>query len=106
MKVTIEIYDTPQGPQWLAYPDTPWKGGRPFTAAEKLSHQLIMNLEAAAPITVVKEPEKPPEEDSLPLITNKEDNVIHADFSRNRKTAAQKWKEKLKCSTPSTTSSD
>jgi len=39
-KITIELYDPPQGPQWLAYPDVPWKGGRVFTAAEKIAHQL------------------------------------------------------------------
>jgi len=75
-KITIELYDTPQGPQWLAYPDVPWKGGRVFTAAEKIAHQLIMNLEQAVPIVAPIEKEKP----------KVEGNVVKVDFGKGRST--------------------
>lgn len=67
-KITIEVYDTPEGILWNAFPDKPWSGGRAFTPAEKLAHQLVFQLEQALP------PPPPPEKPKI------EGNVIHVDF--------------------------
>lgn len=83
-KITIELYDTPQGPQWLAYPDVPWKGGRVFTAAEKIAHQLIMNLEQAVPILApANAKQTSPVEKEKPKV---EGNVVKVDFGKGRST--------------------
>lgn len=78
-KITIEIFDTPEGHVgWTAYTDKPWTGGRAFTQAENIAHQVIMNLDASLPNASLPKPE-PPKPKEAP---KKEGNVIHVDFQK------------------------
>ena len=102
--ITITIYDKGGKAYYKVGRDSTYNSNASFTKAEQAAVGFISLIASHLPS---EEPEAPVEAAKPPLlITHTENNVIHADFSKERKTAAQKWKEKLKCSTHSTPSQD